>query len=94
VVVELGLIAAIPAMAVVALPWAICLRGAWRRRLSSRYLPAGAFAIAAVPILHSTIDFSLQMPAIGFVTSAVLGMGWAQAFGRRDNAAEGFTPWE
>jgi O-antigen ligase len=94
VVVELGLIAAIPAMAVVAIPWAICLRGAWRRRLSSRYLPVAAFAIAAVPILHSTIDFSLQMPAIGFVTSAVLGMGWAQAFGRRDNAAQGFTPWE
>ncbi len=94
VVVELGVIASIPAMAVVALPWAICLRGALRRRLSYRYLPVAAFAIAAVPILHSTIDFSLQMPAIGFVTSAMLGMGWAQAFGRRDNAPEGFTPWE
>lgn len=94
VMVELGVIAAIPAMAVVALPWAICLRGALRRRLSYRYLPVAAFAIAAVPILHSTIDFSLQMPAIGFVTSAVLGMGWAQAFGRRDDAPKGFTPWE
>jgi hypothetical protein len=28
------------------------------------------------------VDFSLQIPAIGFVTSAVLGMGWAQAFHR------------
>lgn len=94
VVVELGVIAAIPALAVVALPWTICLWGALRRRLALRYLPAGAFAVAAVPILHSTVDFSLQMPAIGFVTSAFLGMGWAQAFGRRDRTREGFTPWE
>lgn len=93
-VVELGVIAALPAMAVVALPWAICLRGAFRRRVSHRYLPAAAFAVAAVPILHSVVDFSLQMPAIGFVTSALLGMGWAQAFGRRDRTPEGFTPWE
>lgn len=94
VVVELGVIAAIPALAVVALPWAICLRGALRRRLSSRYLPVAAFSIVAVPILHSMVDFSLQMPAIGFVTAALLGMGWAQAFGRRDNGPKGFTPWE
>ena len=39
-----------------------------------------AFAIATVAILHSTVDFSLQIPAIGFIVSAVLGMGWAQAF--------------
>jgi O-antigen ligase len=93
-VVELGVIAALPAMVVVALPWAICLRGAFRRRVSHRYLPAAAFAVAAVSILHSVVDFSLQMPAIGFVTSAMLGMGWAQAFGRRDRTPEGFTPWE
>jgi len=93
-VVELGVIAALPAMAVVALPWAICLRGAFRRRVSHRYLPAAAFSVAAVAILHSVVDFSLQMPAIGFVTSALLGMGWAQAFGRRDRTPEGFTPWE
>ena len=83
-IVELGVIASIPAMAIVLLPWAVCFRGALRRRLANRYLPAAAFAIAAVPILHSLIDFSLQMPAIGFVTSALLGMGWAQAFSRSE----------
>lgn len=81
-IVELGVLAALPAMAIVLLPWAVCLRGALRRRLANRYLPAAAFTIAAVPILHSLIDFSLQMPAIGFVTAALLGMGWAQAFSR------------
>lgn len=93
-VVELGVFAAIPAMAVVVLPWVVCLRGALRRRLAHRYLPAAAFAVASVPILHSLIDFSLQMPAIGFVTAALLGMGWAQAFGRRERSEQSFTPWE
>ena len=79
------------AFAVVLLPWTICLRGALRRRFGHRYLSTAAFALAAIPILHSTVDFSLQMPAIGFVVSAFLGMGWAQAFGRRDRAPELFV---
>lgn len=82
-IVELGIIAAIPAFAVVLLPWGVSLRAAFRRQYHYRILPAAAFAVAAVPILHSMVDFSLQIPAIGFVTSAVLGMGWAQAFDRR-----------
>ena len=81
--VELGVIAAIPAFAVVLLPWGLSLRAAFRREYHYRILPAAAFSVAAVPILHSMVDFSLQIPAIGFVTSAVLGMGWAQAFDRR-----------
>jgi O-antigen ligase len=81
-IVELGVIGAIPAFALVLLPWGASLRGGLRRQQRHRILPAAAFAIAAVPILHSMVDFSLQIPAIGFVTSAVLGMGWAQAFHR------------
>jgi O-antigen ligase len=81
--VELGIPGAIPAFAVVLLPWGICLLGALRRQ-RHRYLPASAFAASAVAIVHSTVDFSLQMPAIAFVTSALLGMGWAQAFSRRE----------
>jgi len=81
--VELGVIAAIPAFAVVLLPWGMCLRGALRREYRHRVLPAAAFAIVLVPILHSMVDFSLQIPAVGYVVSAALGMGWAQAFHRR-----------
>ena len=80
VIVELGVIGAIPAFAVVLLPWYASLRGALRRTYRHRVLPAAAFAIAAVPILHSMVDFSLQIPAIAYVVSAVLGMGWVQAF--------------
>jgi O-antigen ligase len=82
-VVELGVIGAIPAFLVILLPWAMCLRGALTREYRQRIYPAAAFAIATVPILHSTVDFSLQIPAVGYVASAILGMGWAQAFHRR-----------
>jgi O-antigen ligase len=81
-VVELGVLGAVPAWLVVLVPWAVCLRGAWRRRRYRRYLPAAAFAVSTVAILHSTVDFSLQIPAIGFVVSAFLGMGWAQSFSK------------
>lgn len=81
-VVELGLIGAVPALALALLPWGMSLRGAFRRAYRDRMRPAAAFAIAAVPFLHSTVDFSLQIPAIAYVVSAVLGMGWAQAFRR------------
>ena len=91
-VVEVGVIAAIPAFAVVLLPWGVSLRGAVRRDRRHRVLPSAAFAIAAVAILHSAVDFSLQIPAIGFVVSAVLGMGWAQAFGGGRRARHGATP--
>lgn len=89
-IVELGIPGAIFAMLVVLLPWWICLRGAWRRP-RHRYLPASAFAVSAVAIVHSAIDFSLQMPAIGFMVSALLGMGWAQMFARAEPPAWHFT---
>lgn len=92
--VEVGIPMALVGFAVVLIPYGISLYGAVIRRRAHRYLPAAAFAVATVPILHSMIDFSLQMPAIGFVVSAVLGMGWAQAFGRRERSRGAFTPWE
>ncbi len=92
--VEVGVPVALVGFAVVLIPYGISLHGAIIRRRAHRYLPAAAFAVATVPILHSLVDFSLQMPAIGFVVSALLGMGWAQAFGRRERSRTAFTPWE
>jgi O-antigen ligase len=80
---DLGIPAAMCGFATVLVPVAICLRGCWRRR-TDRYLPAVAFAASMVAILHSVVDFSLQIPAIGFVVSALLGLGWAQAFRRTE----------
>jgi O-antigen ligase len=80
-VMEIGMPGALGVFAMIAIPLGVCLRGCWRRR-TDRYLPAVAFAGALVPMLHSSIDFSLQMPAIGLMVAALLGMGWAQAFRR------------
>jgi len=79
-IVELGIPAAIPALMTVLLPWLVCLRGALQRR-RQRWLPAAAFAISGIAIVHSTVDFSLQIPAVAFWVSAFLGLGWAHAFG-------------
>jgi hypothetical protein len=92
--VEVGIPIALIGFAIVLIPYGISLYGAIIRRRAHRYLPAAAFAVATVPILHSMVDFSLQMPAIGYVVSAVLGMGWAQAFGRRERSRRDFTPWQ
>jgi len=80
---DLGIPAAMCGFATVLVPLAVCLRGCWRRR-TDRYLPAIAFAAPMVAILHSVVDFSLQIPAIGFIVSALLGLGWAQAFRRTE----------
>lgn len=89
--VELGIPGSIAANLLVLIPWLM----AWRAAIRSRHraIPAAAFAVAAVPILHSTIDFSLQMPAIGFMTSAFLGVGWAHAFAypQEPERDDGFT---
>jgi O-antigen ligase len=92
--VEVGVPMAVVGFAIVLIPWGVSLYGALTRRRAHRYLPGAAFAVVAVPILHSMVDFSLQMPAIGFAVSALLGMGWAQAFGRRERSRADFTPWE
>jgi O-antigen ligase len=64
-------------------PWWVCLRGAAvNDRL--RYLVVGAFGVTAVATFHSLVDFSLQIPAISFIVSAMLGMGWARVFARSD----------
>ncbi|MBS0537529.1 MAG: O-antigen ligase family protein [Proteobacteria bacterium] len=77
--VELGIPGALAVFAVCLIPWGYALVGALAPN-RYRYLPAAAFAISAVAILHSLVDFSLQMPAIGFAVSALLGLGWAQTF--------------
>ena len=89
-VVEVGIPAAVPTLLIVLVPWLVCLQGA-RQRRRQRVLAAAAFAVSGVAILHSTIDFSLQIPAIAFWVSAFLGLGWAQTFGRRERPPRDFT---
>lgn len=86
IMVEVGIPMAFVVYATLLVPWFATLYGALSVRFTHRYLPVAALAVVAVPTAHSMVDFSLQMPAIGLVISAALGMGWAQTFGRRDQA--------
>lgn len=78
---DLGIPGALCAFGMVLVPLLVCLRGSLRRR-TNRHLPAIALAASLVPILHSFVDFSLQIPAIGLTVSALLGLGWGHAFRR------------
>lgn len=86
---EVGLIGGIPVLAVCLIPCGVCLVGALRRR--QRQLPALVFAVVGIAIVHSLVDFSLQMPAIGFVVSALLGTGWAHAFSSTEKPQRTFA---
>lgn len=89
--VELGIPGGIVAFAIVLLPLAVCLRGALRAQRGSRYLSVAALAMPVVPILHSFIDFSLQMPAIEFAVTAMLAIGWSRAFASQNGRQRQFT---
>ncbi len=86
---EMGVVGGLPALAVCLIPWGVCLIGALRQR--ERQITAIVFAVVTVAILHSLVDFSLQMPAIGFVVSALLGIGWANAFNLSEEPQRSFA---
>jgi len=77
-VVELG----IPAAALLygAILWTViaCWRGAGDRR-RDQHIPALAAAVAALALIHSMVDFPLQIPAIAATFSLILGVGFAQS---------------
>lgn len=79
--VETGILGTVPGLLMATIPWGVCLWGALRRR-RQRHLLVAAFAVPGIALLHSAVDFSLQIPAIAFLSAAFLGMGWAQAFRR------------
>jgi O-antigen ligase len=91
--VETGILGAVPGLLLVLIPWSVCIVGAWRRR-RQRYLLVAAVAVPGIAILHSVVDFSLQIPAIAFISAAFLGMGWAQTFYRTPVQQPSFTPAE
>lgn len=84
---ELGL----PLSFAVAAGWIMVLvilaRGvAVRRR--DRILPLAAFAIALLALLHSCIDFSLQIPGYAIPFFAIIGVGLSQSFSSRGTPAK------
>jgi O-antigen ligase len=72
----------IPIAALVVVAWivvfAVLIRGALIRR-RDLVVPVAALAVAILAVLHSLIDFTLQMPGYSVVAMALIGTGLAQS---------------
>lgn len=83
--IELGLPAALCLFTAILWAWGRCLSGALKRR-RNREIPALGTAAGVLVGLHALVDFSVQIPAVGFLTAALLGLGtaqsWASGLGR------------
>lgn len=77
-VLELGIPAAFLLFLAILWPVFACWRGA-RLRHRDQHIPALATAVAAAAIMHSMVDFPLQIPAIAAAFALILGLGFAQA---------------
>jgi len=79
----------IPLAVVTGLGWililALLIRGATRRR-RDRMVPLAALSVALICLLHSMVDFSLQVPGYAIVAFAVVGVGLAQSFRTSTNS--------
>jgi len=79
----------IPLAAVIGLSWIVILtlliRAASRRR-RDRIIPLVAFSVALIGLLHSMVDFSLQVPGYAIVVFAVVGVGLGQSFRTSNDA--------
>lgn len=91
---ELAVEMGIPLAVLVVLGWlaglGILLRGviSGRRR---DIIPLGAFTVALIALLHSLVDFSLQIPGYAIVVFALLGLGLAQSVRSIETAQSGST---
>lgn len=58
---------------------ALLIRAARRRRRDG-IVPLAALSVALIGLLHSMVDFSLQIPGYAIVAFAVVGVGLGQSF--------------
>jgi len=85
---ELGL----PLTAVVASGWLVAIIVLLRATSGSRraaIIPLAALAVSMIALLHSLIDFSLQLTGYAIVVFALLGVGLAQSFNGESDEPSG-----
>jgi O-antigen ligase len=71
--------------------FAVLIRGASIRR-RDRIIPLAALCVALIAVLHSIIDFSLQIPGYSIVACALVGTGLAQSFRSQRSPAKPPAP--
>jgi O-antigen ligase len=85
----------IPIATLVVVAWivifAVLIRGALVRR-RDLVVPVAALAVAILAVLHSLIDFSLQIPGYAIVALALIGTGLAQSSSSRSSSSREKTP--
>jgi O-antigen ligase len=83
---ELASDGGLPLAGAVCLGWlvmfAVLIRGIFKRR-RDMIVPLAAFSAALIAVLHSCIDFSLQITGYAVVMFALVGTGLSQSFGTR-----------
>jgi O-antigen ligase len=82
----------IPIAVLVVLAWVaifVTLIYGVRHRNRDLVVPISALAVAMLAILHSLVDFSLQIPGYGIVALALIGSGLAQSFSTRSHLKAG-----
>jgi O-antigen ligase len=81
----------VPLAALVAIAWvvtfAVLIYGA-RTRRRALVIPISGLAVATLAVLHSLIDFSLQIPGYSIVALSLVGAGLAQSFSTRQKSDE------
>jgi O-antigen ligase len=84
----LGLPAAIAFWLSVAWMCVLCIRGFLRRRRDHHFALLG-FGATVLVAVHATVDFSLQLPAVGLTYALVLGLGVGQSARSAENGSDG-----
>ena len=82
----IGLPAAIAWWTAIAWLTLLCLRGV-RVRRRNRLYPLVAVAASVLVAVHSSVDFSLQMPAVALLYATLLGLGVGQALPTRNKTS-------
>jgi O-antigen ligase len=89
---ELAADLGIPLAAAIGLAWFVILvlliRASQRRR-RDRIIPLIAFSVALIGLLHSMVDFSLQVTGYAIVAFAIVGVGLGQSFRTSTDQTEG-----
>ena len=79
---ELGIPAALALFSAIGYCGWICWRGLTRRR-RNRVYPAVGLATTVLVAAHSTVDFTLAIPAVSITYAYILGVACAQSFPTR-----------
>ena len=82
-IMELGLPVALMLFLAIALCIYRCFKGCYKRKKHQHFAQI-ALCVSALLLVHSLVDFPLQIPSITITFAAILGVGCAQSYSSRE----------